>query len=403
MEWLEELPHTPDRDHLELEFTIALGVQMVLTRGHSAPEVEATYSRAKDLCERVGDASQHFQVLLGLRRCYLHREELEKANEFGKQLISLAENSLDSTYLSRAYGMHIEILYRLGEFAQIPNYGSQGLSLYDPEQSLTHVYLYGNDTRISIHMFMTLALWYLGYPEQALEIAREMLAWARKLAHPFTLVCGLYFAATLYQLRQEVEAVQECVDELLQISADRGFALYSGWGTMLQGWALTEQGKAREGIQCMQQSLVAWDEMGAKLMMPTLLYFLAEAYAKTGRVDEGLRLLDQALVNVEETKERTIEAELHRSRGELFLLRGAGGSEAERCFEQAFRVARFQSARSLELRAAVSLSRLWLKQGKVLQAIELLEGVYGWFSEGFHTRDLLDAKLLLDELNSVNS
>jgi len=414
LELLETISESPERDLRELELRIALGVPLVLTRSHAAPQVEATYARARELCERVGSAPQRFQVLLGLRRYYITQGELQMAHDLGEQLLSLAQGIQDATYLARAHMMHADTLHSLGEFVQVRDHCEQGMAVYDPWQGRSHRFLYGNDTGVGCGMYEALALCHLGYPDQALKRAEETLALAQELSHPFTLVFALYYTAFLHRLRREVQAVQERVEASLCIAMERGFALFQAFGTVLRGWALAERGQIEEGIAEMQKGLTAWRDTGAELVLPEFFFSLAEAYGNAGQTKEGLRLVAEALTRVERTGERKFEAELHRLKGELLLSQVAptpGGSgqaaeveadrcchEAERCFQRALEVAHRQRAKSWELRAAVSLSRLWQSQGKREESRKLLGETYGWFTEGFDTADLREARALLDAL-----
>jgi predicted ATPase len=404
---LETISESPERDLRELELRIALGVPLVLTRSHAAPQVEATYARARELCERVGGAPQRFQVLLGLRRYYITQGELQMAHDLGEQLLTLAHGIQDATYLARAHMMHADTLHSLGEFAQVRDHCEQGISVYDPWQGRSHRFLYGNDTGVGCQMYEALALCHLGYPDQALKRAEETLALAHELSHPFTLVFALYYTAFIHRLRREAEATQERVEASLGIATERGFALFQAFGTVLRGWALAERGQGEEGIAEMQKGLTTWRDRGAELVLPEFFFSLAEAYRKAGQTEEGLRLVAEALTRVERTGERKFEAELHRLKGELLLSQVAltpGGPgqavevEAEGCFQRALEVAHRQRAKSWELRVAVSLSRLWQSQGKREESKKLLGETYGWFTEGFDTADLKEARALLDAL-----
>ncbi|KPJ49549.1 MAG: hypothetical protein AMJ38_03185, partial [Dehalococcoidia bacterium DG_22] len=398
LELLKTTLDTPERIQRELDLQVALGVPLVLTKGHAAPEVERTYARARELNEQVGDAPQRFQVLLGLRRFYFARGELQTAHDLGEQLLTVAQNVGDSIPLSRAYMMLGETSYWLSEFAQVRKHCEKGLACYDPLEHRSHMFLYGNDTGIGCRILEALALWHLGYPDQALERMHEVLALAQELSHPFTLVFALYFAAVLHQLRREARAVQERTEAVLRISAKRGFALYLAWGTILRGWVLAEQGRENDGIDQMRKGIAAWQAIGAAVTLPKSLASLAEACGKVGKAKEGLRLAAEALAAVDVTGERCWEAELYRLKGELLLLQGEAEAEIEACFLHAIDVARRQCARAWELRAATSLSRLWQGQGRKENAKELLQEIYGWFTEGFDTADLREAKALLDAL-----
>ena len=419
LELLKTTPETPERDQRELDLQLALGVPLVLTKGHGAPEVEAAYVRARELCEHAyaGDTSQRFQVLLGLRRYHIVRGELRTARELGEELLALAQREKDPSYLSRAHMMHTEISDTLGEFAQARDHCKQAMASYDPRQCWSHIFLYGNDTGIGCQIYEALATWHLGYPDQALKKAEETLALAQQLSHPFTLVFALYYSARLHKLCREVGAVQEHVEALLHIATERAFTLFQAFGNILRGWVLAERGEIGEGITEMQQELAAWRAMGYELLLPTFYSFLAEAYGKAGQAEEGLRVVANALAIVEKTGERKFEAELYRLKGELLVWQAEAKAkpeakaeaevkievercyhEAEACFLRALEVARRQRAKSWELRAATSLSRLWQSQGKREEARRSLQETYGWFTEGFGTADLVEAKALLDEL-----
>ena len=230
----------------------------------------------------------------------------------------------------------------------------------------------------------------------------EALTLAQELAHPFSLAFALYFAAWLHQFRREGQAAQERAEAAMALSTRAGVSAYwVAWGTILRGWALAVQGQGAEGMAQMRQGLAAWRATGAELRRPYFLALLAEAYGKAGQAEEGLHVLAEALAAVAaDSGERFCEAELYRLKGELLLQAGTvpDDAEAEACFQQALDMARRQQAKSLELRAAMSLSRLWQQQGKRAEAHELLAPIYGWFTEGFDTADLQEAKALLEAL-----
>jgi DNA-binding SARP family transcriptional activator/predicted ATPase len=401
LEIIKTLPESPERARRELDCLVALGIPLVVVRGHASKEVERAYDRALELSSQVGDAYQRFHALQGLRRFYLHRSELRIAHELGEQLIAQSLN-LGNTYISRAYVLSGEILYRMGQFPDAREHLEQALAAYDLQSNPSDASLFGNDTLVLLHIINGIVLWQLGYPDRALRISLEGLARTEQLAHPFTRACGLYFTAEVNDLRREPKAAQDKLALLLPVCQDQGFALYTSWGTVLLGRTQVMQDRIEEGIAQIQQGLVQWRGMGAKLLLPNYLFFLADAYKQAGRHEEGLSSINEAIAIVAETGERTYEAELYRLRGELFLKQGRGDGEVETCFQQALQIARAQSARSWELRAALSLSRLWQKQDKFAQASELLSGIYDQFTEGFDTPDLQEARALLEQLNQTN-
>jgi predicted ATPase len=259
-------------------------------------------------------------------------------------------------------------------------------------------------------------LWLLGYPDQALTRSRAGLSLAQEIAHPSTTALAWIFDTRLYQFLHDARTVQQRAEALITISNEQGFSDTSPWGIVPQGWALAMQGQAEEGINQIQQSLAALRATGTELVRPYSLALLAEAYGKTGQAEKGLTALAEALAAVDRTGERMYEAELYRLKGELTLQKfqvssskfqvedSVGSSvqglesEAEECFLKAIEVAQKQQAKSLELRAATSLARLWQQQDKKAEAHELLAEIYNWFTEGFDTKDLKDAKALLEEL-----
>jgi adenylate cyclase len=239
-----------------------------------------------------------------------------------------------------------------------------------------------------------------GYPDQALTRSHEALALARELSYPFILAVALYYAAMLHQFRRERQAVHERAEAAIVLCQEQGFAYYAAWATILQGWVLSEEGQEAEGMTQMRQGLAALRATGGELRAPYYLTLLAEAHGNGGRAAEGLRVLAEAHTLVEEHEERWWEAEVHRLRGVLLLRQTvAQPEEAETWLRRALDVARRQEAKSLELRAATSLARLWQQQGKRADAHQLLAEVYGWFTEGFDTADLQEARALLEALS----
>jgi len=407
LEVLATLPDTPERAQQELDLQTTLGPALSNTRGPAAPEVLHAYDRARALCQQVGETPQLFQVLRGLWYFYLHRVELSTARELGEQLLNLAQHIGDPALLLEAHYALGNTLNYLGEFVSTEAHFEQGIALYNPEQHRGHAFRYGQDPGVICRAYAALTLWWLGYPDQALQRSHDAMTLAREVAHPFSLGIALVFAAWLHQFRREGQLTQERAEAGIAVATEQRFTVLRAQGTIFRGWALAEryvepdagQGQREEGIAQMQQGLAAWRATGAKVFRPYGLSLLAEAYAHVGQIEEGLTLLVEALTVANDTGERRWEAELHRLKGELLLaLSAEQHAEAETCFHQALDIARLQQAKSLELRAAVSLSRSWQQQGKRQEAHDLLAPLYGWFTEGFDTADLQEAKALLDAL-----
>jgi predicted ATPase len=290
-------------------------------------------------------------------------------------------------------------LFHLGEYGTARTHLEQGIALIDPAVQRTQVLRHGEALGVRCLSLVSLALWCLGYPAQALCRSQEALALAQTLAHPQSLVSAQYFAAWLHHRRREVPAAQAQADALLLLATAQGFPLYVGHGTCWRGWALAIQGQGEVGIAQIRQGMTAVLATGQTLSRPLHLALLAEAAGHASQVAAGLRLLAEALTAIEESGRSELLAEAYRLQGELLLRQATpDATQAEACFQQALTIARHQDAKSWELRAALSLSRLWQQQGKRAEAYELLAPIYGWFTEGFDTADLQDAKALLDEL-----
>jgi predicted ATPase len=291
-----------------------------------------------------------------------------------------------------------------GELTAGRAYLARGIDLYDPQQHRALVLRYFQDPKVTILAPDALALWTLGYPDQAVTQVHDALSLAQELAHPFSLAFAQCFAAWVHQHRREGQATQEWAEAAISLSTEQGFAAWLTWGTIVRGWALVEQGQGEEGLVQMRQGIVPLQAAGADLQRSHFLFLLVEAYGKVGRAEEGLVLLAEALAWVDKTGERWWEAGLHWLNGQLTLQSQSESpeqrsEEAEACFQQALAVARKQEAKSWELRAATSLARLWQQQGKKQEARDLLAPVYNWFTEGFDTADLKDAKALLEDLS----
>jgi predicted ATPase len=274
------------------------------------------------------------------------------------------------------------------------------MRLYDPQRHRTHAGLYsGHDPGVCCRMLAAQSLWLLGYPDQAVASIQAALALAQQLAHPVSLTQALYRAAMLHHQRREAPLTQTRAEAAMTIATEQGFPQLLAQSTPLRGWALAARGHGDEGITQIQQGLAAYRATGAAAYQPYHLALLAEASARVGQTAAGLEALAEALATVAKSRARWWEAELYRLRGELLLQQSvAQPGEAEVCFQQALDIACRQQAKSLELRAAMSLSRLWQQQGKRAEAYELLAPVYGWFTESFDTDDLQEAKALLEEL-----
>ena len=401
LERFQALPDTPARPAQELALQVDLGLALTATKGFTAPDVERAFTRAQELCQQMGETSQLVPVLWGLNGFYALRGELQTSQEFELQLLRLAQSLQDSTFLVLAHTACGAGSYWRGELAAARDHLEQGIALYDPQQHQANASLVVDDPWVFCRGATAGTLWCLGYPDQALQRVHETLTLAQEMAHSNSLAEAFVWAMITHQLRREPAAVLERGAALIAFSTEHGLPLYVALGTLRQGWAHAQQGEVELGIRQLRDALTNLQAIEARLPIPYGLGLLAEAYQQVGRAKEGPELLAEALATVCQTGERWSEAELHRLQGELLLQQQSRESQsaAEACFQQALEVARKQEAKSFELRAATSLARLWQSQGKTQEARNLLAPVYNWFTEGFDTADLKDAKTLLDQLS----
>ncbi len=409
---LEVLPETAERSRQELDLQFALGPSLIWGKGYAAPEVERAYSRALELCRMIGEPPQLFTALFGMYSFYLLRAEIQKARGMAEQCLDLAERVQDPELLLEAHSALGQTLFYLGEFAAALNHLEQGIVLYDRERHGAHAFRYGEDPGVGCRVHAAWALWHLGYPDRSLTQATEATALASELKHPHDQAYALGFAAAVHAFRGEPQLAQERAEAMAALATEQGMPMYLAMAAFRRGCGLAAAGSPAEGIHQMRDGLSAWRATGAELESTYRLSEIAKAHAEIGDLEAGFETLVEGLALAQQYGERFHEAELHRLRGE-FLRRAArenqnmpgdasplwdGAVEAADCFRRAIDVARQQNAKSLELRATLSLSRLWLQQGKQSDARAMLAECLQWFAEGFDTADLTEAKKLLEAM-----
>ena len=395
---LSTLPATAERIQPELQMQLTLGPALMATRGYGAAEVGLTYARAHELCQHGCDPQQHFQALWGLWRFHVVGQAVIQARPLADQLLALAQQAHDTAFLLEAHNAAGITLFYLGEFTPALTHLEAAMALYDPEQHRALAFRYGQDPGVICYAFAALTLWMLGYPDQSLQHSQAALAQAQD---PFSRAYALFWTALPPQFCGRRHTVSDQAETAIALSTEQRFPLWKEGAMMLQGWAQAHQGHAEAGLAQISRGLTNWRATGAKRPHPYLLALLGETYKHTGQVPEGLTVLAEALAEAERYGEHWWDAELHRLKGELLLAQmPRQESEAEACFQQALTIAARQQARSLALRAAVSLGRLWQQQGQHEHAAQLLAPRYTWFTEGFETADLTEAKVLLEELGS---
>jgi len=400
LELLKTLPETRERDERELVLQSALGQALDVTEGFASVEAEQAYVRARDLARRLGDASQLFAALNELRAGQQIRAEHDKVSLLAEELLGVARRTSDPGQLLRALHAMGGTSYFRGEFSQARTYLEELLDFYDPQKHRGHDYLCASvNVGVWCLCYFSWTLHDLGYPEQALTRAQEGLALARDLSHPFSEAAALFALTRIYLERRELKACIKTAEAVINLSSEQGFPFFLAWGALFHGAALAEQGDLQEGFAGMRPAVEGMRARGAVVGFSWALASMAEAHGKVGEVGEGLAVVAEGLEFVTKTGERYAEAKLHRVKTDLLLARTpADPALAEASLRDVLEVARRQSAKSYELRAATSLARLWQRQGRNQEARELLAPVYDWFTEGFDTRDLQEAKALLDEL-----
>jgi predicted ATPase len=420
LDLLTTLPDTHERVQQELALQLSLGIPFQILKGHAAPEVGKTYNRILELCGQVEETSHLFPALFGLWRFYFLRPDTQKAQELAEQMMRLAQSSQDPALLLAAHQAWGASLLWLGELRQSRRHLEQGIALYDIQKHRSHAFHYGIDPGVFCLCLAAWNLWCLGYPDQALKNTQDALHLAQELAHPFTLAFALNTTAYFYQFRHEETAVREQAEAGLTLSTEHGFAFRATVATIMRGWVLAATDQTEEGLVRMQEGLAAQRATGSEAIAPYFLALQAEIYGKMGQPEEGLAALTEASAIRQRTGEQWYEAELYRLKGMLTLeARGwrletspsssqapnlkpqvSSGveQEAEGYFLKAIEIAQRQQAKSLELRAVMGVSRLWQQQGKKKEAHQMLSEIYNWFTEGFDTKDLQEAKVLLEEL-----
>jgi predicted ATPase len=394
LDLVANLPDGTERLQYELDLQIALSVALVATQGYAASAVSETHGRARELCERLDRPSQLVFVLAGECVGHLHRAELALACQLSKQILDLGEARNDAAVKFQGRLSSAVSWFFRGDFVAARAHAERALALYDP----AHPALGPVDPQIRALTYSFRLLIYLGYLDQARLRRDETLAQARQRTHAHTLasVLGIALACDAH-IRSDLAILLQRTEELSALCAEHVFPYWAAVAFCIRGWCLSMSGQVEEGVELLMEALANFRATGAVTFVPFFLTMLAGALGNAGRPTEGLKQLNEAVRQIEVTEERWSEADMHRVRGELLIAVGDAVA-AEKSFYRAIGVAQRQSAKLFELRAATSLARLWRDQGKRAEARDLLAPIYGWFTEGFDTPVLQDAKALLDQL-----
>jgi tetratricopeptide (TPR) repeat protein len=398
---LARLPESAAHRQQTVSFLLALEPSLIIARGFTVPEIEQALSRARELLRVAGDRRQLFAVLRGLHNFYIARRGLLAAHDLSQELFQIAQELDDPRLLAEAYRRDARAHLHLGEFAWASRQIEQGVALLTSGRPLDLANPPPDpfDTGVTFFPNQALLLWVLGYPEQAQARAALAIQYAEQYASPFSLHVCCYITSISYRELRDVTMVQRLADEgMITLGARYEIALAHEAGLACQGWVLAQQGDFEKAIAWIGPEIEGLRLMDYTMFQTYLLGKLADVCLRAGRLAQAEATLSEALSLSEQYHERCWDAELHRLHGDLALAQG-DATQAERDYLRALETARHQEAKSLELRAAMGLARLWQQQDKGRQAHDVLAAVYGWFTEGFATPDLQDAKCLLNELS----
>jgi predicted ATPase len=403
LELLMSMPDNPARQQEELDLRITLGRALMTTKGWASPLVGETYARARLLAEQLNRSDYLFSLLGGQFTFHLTRSEQKLALALAQQMEEIGEARNDAAMLLIARMVRGAICFNSGEFVTSRVVNEQCYAMNDPAVRAATRAVFATvapeDPHVGILAYLAVSLGYLGHVDAARSRAREALSEANRLGHVYSLAWASVFASWLECAVGSPYDIRRHAEQTVSLASEHGFSFYLAWGLIYRGWSMSALGESDEGYASIARGLSMHRATGSVAYSALALTLLAEACNRLGRTTEGLSYLTEAEQIIETTNDAFHEAELHRVRGDLLNANGdlAG---AERSYQQAIAVAKRQSAKMFELRAATKLARLWRDQGKRDEARELLAPVYGWFTEGFDTRDLKEAKSLLDELAS---
>ncbi len=396
---LDTLEESRQRDDWELQFLTTLGPAYIAAGGYAAPEVGPILIRARELCQRIGDQQQQFGIMLGMWEWRLVRGDLRVCVDLAADGMALAESLHDPGMLMEALFMPGVTMFYRAQFAGASACYENALRAYDDRERTKFWTAYsGHDAGVTHRCYLALALWHLGYPDQALKLAGEMCELARTIGHAFSLSHAVDFAAFLYHYCRLGTEVKAMAEEEMTIATEQSFPFWHALGTLHKGAGLLLQGRREEALPVLLKGFSAFRATGAEVRVPSYFGLLGDAYMQSGRFEDAHKALNEGLAIAEKNDDRGHEAELYRLKGELLLAESRDETAAEDCFRRAIETARRQQSKGWELRATMSLARLWQRQGRRTEAHDAVAAVYGTYTEGFTTPDLVDAKALVESL-----
>ena len=396
---LAALPETPERTRSELGLQLGLGSGLVQVKGWAAPDAEQAYLRAQTLCQEVDDPSLLIPTLFGLGGFFNVSGQHRVSRDLARRALAVAERAGDAAATVHALYFVGDTSFWNGDLMTSRSSLERSLDLYNVERDRSNLRFHGFDSRVNALNYLAHPLWFMGYPDQAGARIREALTFAERLSQPFGLALAEVHDCFLRSFTREWSALEAAARTLRTLSAEQSFGLLLVWADTFIAITVGQRGRWAEGLEQIEQGLVALRNLGTEMIYPEFLAFVAEAHLHLQRPAEGFRTIADMRATIERGGERIFEPEAHRLEGELFLLDRPDPARAQACFLRGIDVARELRAKSSELRCAASLACLWRDQGKHKQAHDLLAPIYGWFTEGFDTPDLTQAKALLDELS----
>jgi serine/threonine protein kinase/predicted ATPase len=394
---LGTLDDSGSRDARELELLTALGTAYIASRGYAAPEIGPVFSRARVLCERIGQSPQLVRILVGIWEWYFVRGEIRLCTELVTESMEIAMPLDDPCAMMEAFYIGGQTKLYQADFAAARDIFATAIAEHDDRALLKFwAAQTGHDAGISIRCNLAVSLWHLGYADQARKVNEEVCQLARESGHPFSIAYCLHHTAWLYQFCRMAVEVETAAVEQIAIATEQGFALWHATGTFFRGAGLLLQGRPAESVPLLLKGLDAFRSTGAELLRPFHLSILSDAYTRTGRFNEADKAIDEGLDVAKKNDDRLQEAELHRLRGELLLAESPEhAAAAEEHFTRAIETARRQQSKAWELRASMSLARLWQQQGRGADAYQMLAKIHASYTEGWTTPDLVEAAALL--------
>jgi class 3 adenylate cyclase/predicted ATPase len=397
---LDTLQETREHDEQKLNILTMLAPAYIAVRGYAAPEVGPILHRAQELCQRIGDEFQRFGIMLGNWEWHLVRGDLQPSVALASHGMSLAERQSDPGMLMEALFMRGATMFYRAEFADARICYEQAVTAYDDREGTrlwaTHT---GHNAGVTHRCYLALVLWHLGYPDQALRLDRETRELARTIGHAFSTGHAVDFTAFLCNYCRLGAEVRAAAEEELALATDQGFQLWHACGTLHKGAGVLLQGRPEEALSVLLKGFSAFRATGAKVRVPSYLGMLGDAYTQSARFEDARKALNEGLEVAEKNDDRCHEAELHRLKGELLLAESPDQSPvAEDCFQRAIETALRQGSKGWELRATMSLARLWQRQARRDEAHAALAAVYTTYTEGLTTPDLVEARALLESL-----